>query len=135
MDARELVRLTGLTGLAVATLLGTTLPVTAGTPETRYVDDDGRAGPVDGCDGKRPAFRRIQRAINASGPGDTVLVCDGLYREQLTISGRGHRGLILRAVDPERVTLETVAGDARGASLTMDIDADLVRVVGMGLAA
>jgi len=51
---------------------------------TRIVDDDGRASLVS-CDAATPAPNSIQAAIDLSGSGDTILVCPGVYREQLRI--------------------------------------------------
>jgi nitrous oxidase accessory protein NosD len=56
---------------------------------TRLVDDDAVQCPS-------ASFHSIQAAVGAAGPGDTVLVCDGRYREQVTI-GAGKDGLRLRA--------------------------------------
>jgi parallel beta-helix repeat protein len=51
---------------------------------TRVVDDDGRASSVS-CDAATPAPRSIQAAIDLSASGDTILVCPGVYAEQLKI--------------------------------------------------
>jgi hypothetical protein len=89
--------------LLVATLLATLVagaPTGAGAASghTRWVDDDGRAGP-GGCGGSRPAASSIQAAVDASGPNDTVVVCPATYVEQVRI--RGNRdGLTLRAARP-----------------------------------
>jgi plastocyanin len=40
-------------------------------------------------------FRTIQGAVNAAGPGDTVRVSPGVYREGVRILGRGKRNLKL----------------------------------------
>jgi hypothetical protein len=86
--------------LALLASLAIAIPAGAGaaSSRTRWVDDDGRAGP-GGCGGARHAARSIQAAVNASGPGDTILVCPGVYVEQVRI--RGDRdGLTLKAVRP-----------------------------------
>src|SRR5262249_48543463 len=51
---------------------------------TRVVDDDGRASSVS-CDAANPAPRTIQEAIDLSDSGDIILVCPGVYEEQLKI--------------------------------------------------
>lgn len=81
-------------GLLLA-LLATTANATG--PTTHWVDRDGNAGP-NGCGGAHAASMSIQPAIDASGPGDTVLVCPGRYVEQVYIHGP-HAGLTLRSVE------------------------------------
>jgi hypothetical protein len=93
-------RLSSLAIVAMLASLVMAVPAGAGaaSPGTRWVDGDGRAGP-GGCGGAHRASRSIQAAVDASGPGDTVLVCPGVYVEQVRI--RGHRdGLTVRAVRP-----------------------------------
>jgi hypothetical protein len=74
----------------------------AGSVDVRYVDDDGHAGP--GCGGPRPAFERIQAAVRASGPGDTIKVCPGTYRGHVRI-GSGKKGLRIVAATTTRPVL------------------------------
>src|SRR2546423_9510762 len=42
------------------------------------------AGPDTSCD--FPLTTSIQVAVTLSNPGDTIVVCDGVYTEQVTIS-------------------------------------------------
>ena len=54
--------------------------VSASAATTRYVNN----GSVpSACPS---TYRKIQTAVNASAPGDTVVVCNGIYPEQVTIS-------------------------------------------------
>jgi hypothetical protein len=87
-----------LLSLLAAGALGA--PVGAGSPDTRYVNDDG-SGPGSCGSG---AFSTIQSAVDASGPGDTVLVCAGTYSEQVVID-ETLDGLTLRGVRPWRATV------------------------------
>src|SRR4051812_28537316 len=69
---------------------------------TRAVDDDGVQCPA-------ARYASIQAAVDAAGPGDTVLVCDGAYREQVTI-GAGKDGLRLRAQVLRRAIIQAPGG-------------------------
>ena len=85
-------------GAALASLIATvalTVPAAAGGPTTRYVDDDD-----PGCGS--PRYGTVQRAINNSNDGDTILVCPGRYVGDFEIIGElGHPDdLTIRAVDP-----------------------------------
>jgi nitrous oxidase accessory protein NosD len=55
---------------------------------TRWVDKDGSAGP-NGCSGTGTAFTTIGAALDAAVAGDTVRVCAGRYKEQVTIDTPG----------------------------------------------
>ena len=77
--------------------LVTALPVSAGEPTTRWVDDDGLAGPV-GCNQLTLASTSIQEAVDASSNGDTILVCPGDYVGQVTIDEVND--LTIKAVKP-----------------------------------
>lgn len=85
----------GLLAMAVAGVWAT--PAAAGGAATRWVDDDGHAGP-QGCGGSHTARKRIQKAVDASDPGDTVKVCPGTYTELVTIAATA--GLTLTGVKP-----------------------------------
>ncbi len=80
--------------LAVASI-GVPVAAAGGSGTTRVVDDDGRAS-VGSCDASTPASNTIQKGVNASSAGDTVLVCPGDYTEQVTI-GPSKDGLVLRS--------------------------------------
>jgi parallel beta-helix repeat protein len=76
----------GATALIAATALAVVAAPTHAAGKTRWVDDDGKAGPA-GCASARTASKRIQPAVNASGAGDTVRVCPGTYVGNVTIQG------------------------------------------------
>jgi len=92
-----------LTVLSSLALLSTLLvaPASAGGPTTRWVDDDGRAGPSN-CGGSRQVPKAIQVAVDASSVGDTILVCPGTYVGTVTI---GTSNLTVRGVQPWKATL------------------------------
>jgi len=96
----------GRTVLAlIALAAGLVMPgaeASAGSVDVRYVDDDGHAGP--GCSAPRVAFRNIQAAVKASGPGDTIKVCPGTYRGHVRI-GSGKKGLRIVAATGTRPVL------------------------------
>ena len=82
MDRRRSLAFAALTATMAAALA---LP-TAAAAKTRWVDDDGKAGPT-GCSGVAVATKAIQSAITKSGAGDVIKVCPGTYTGRLTIQG------------------------------------------------
>lgn len=74
-----------IAGLIATLAIAAALP-TAAAAKTRWVDDDGKAGPV-GCSGSATAAKKVQAAIIASGPDDTVKVCPGTYTGRLLVQG------------------------------------------------
>ena len=66
-------RMTSVGLVAVAALATSIAPASAATSTTRWVDGDGHAGP-GGCNGSATAFKKIQKAVNASNQDDTVIV-------------------------------------------------------------
>jgi hypothetical protein len=60
---------------------------------TRYVDDDKAQCPT-------AAFTTIQAAVTASSAGDTIIVCDGTYTEQVAVPP-GKDGLKLQTQDAQ----------------------------------
>jgi parallel beta-helix repeat protein len=102
---RALRRMTSVGLVVVAALAASIAPTSAASRTTRWVDNDGRAGP-GGCNGSATAAKKIQKAIDASNQDDTVIVCPGTYVEQVTI--RGNRdGLTLRSSTPFGATIKS----------------------------
>jgi len=81
-----------------AILLAT--PVVRASPATLVVDDDGFATATNCNDPLTPAYTSIQAAINAASDGDEIIVCPGIYAEQITIS---KNGLTVRSFDGSAV--------------------------------
>ncbi len=83
------------------------------TPATLRVDDDLAQFP-------NAKYQTIQAAVNASLPGDTVLVAPGSYAEQVYI-GAGHNGLTLRSQVPLAAVISLPASaPAVSAIVTID---------------
>lgn len=95
MSRFRLIRVTSLALLAAVALAA---PVGAASSRTttRWVDDDGRAGPTS-CHGTRKATTRIQSAVDRSDRNDVIIVCPGRYTGTIGIVGKAHAGLTLRA--------------------------------------
>ncbi len=90
-------RLLALAGGTLVLSLASAVPVAAASSTTRWVDNDGHAGP-GGCGGSAVASTSIQSAVTASNADDVVIVCPGTYTEQVRI--RGDRdGLIPPVID------------------------------------
>jgi hypothetical protein len=87
----------------------------------RTVDDDSTE-----CPGAE--FTTIQAAVDASGPGDRVIVCDGTYPEQVTIQGETKDGLQLVGQTPLGATVEYPATLAPPNALIHVTGADNVEV-------
>jgi len=100
--------------LATVGLVGAGTTSAGDGPNMRTVDDDG-------ADCPNAAYTSIQAAVAASGPGDRVKVCPGVYREQVTISS-GQNGLVLFSQVPRAAVIK--------APLVMLDPGDIVRVNG-----
>lgn len=85
-----------LLGAALSLSISALVPSSAGATVgvTRVVDDDGMATAANCNDTTHTAFTTIQAAVNASSTGDTILVCPGVYPEQVTIT----KSLTIRGV-------------------------------------
>src|SRR6188472_138834 len=84
-------------------------------PHTYIVDDDHLQCP-------NAAFTTIQSAVAASGPGDLIRVCPGVYQEQVDI-GPGHDGLTLFSQQPRQAII-------KAPQLAMAEPGDIVRIHG-----
>jgi hypothetical protein len=111
----------------MAALVSATLvaPTSAATVTTRWVDDDGKAGPSS-CNGTRTAHRTIQKGVNAADSYDVVKVCPGTYVGRVTIKG-ARTGLVLRAATSTTPILK--ARDDFDASTTYLVTIDHVAKV------
>jgi hypothetical protein len=92
-------------------------------PEAAWSGDGPRMYIVDDDRAQCPnaAFTSIQAAVVASGPGDLIRVCPGLYLEQVDI-GPGHDGLTLFSQQPLQAVIK--------APPVMSEPGDIVRVHG-----
>ena len=84
-------------------------------PHTYIVDNDHLQCP-------NAAFTTIQSAVAASGPGDLIRVCPGVYQEQVDI-GPGHDGLTLFSQQPRQAII-------KAPQLAMAEPGDIVRIHG-----
>ncbi len=86
--------------LLVLSVILPAIPVVRATPSILVVDDDGFATATDCDDPLTPAFTSIQAAINAASSGDEIIVCPGIYAEQIIID---KDGLTVRSFDGSAV--------------------------------
>ncbi|MBX3029063.1 MAG: right-handed parallel beta-helix repeat-containing protein, partial [Chloroflexi bacterium] len=109
-------RLATIAGIATLVTAALAAPAAAGPgTTTRWVDDDGTAGP-NGCGGSGTAFTSVQPAINASDRNDVIIVCPGTYTGQLSING-DRDGLTLRASAKWSARIRAPKADVFGESL------------------
>lgn len=87
-------------------LVGGAVPAMAKAPATWHVGPDGPSSVRQGAGScARPNARSIQAAVDASGRNDTIIVCDGVYRESTLISGQEHAGLTVKGATPWGATI------------------------------
>ncbi|MFN8622765.1 MAG: DUF1565 domain-containing protein [Chloroflexota bacterium] len=104
-----------LLSLAIAALAAGAIGAPAAAAgATRVVDSDGKGSATD-CDASAPAFRTVQKAVNAADAGDTVLVCPGTYVGRVVIPKTKDR-LVLQATRHLGATLK-VRPDGNQASI------------------
>jgi parallel beta-helix repeat protein len=87
----------------VVAVSATTLLWSSAAGATEVVDNDLVQCP-------NAAHTTIQGGVDAASAGETVLVCRGVYREAITISGAAKNRLRLRAQTVQRVTIKAPAG-------------------------
>ena len=109
-DVRRLSRL-GLAAVTALSVMAALSPTVAagGSGSTRWVDDDGHAGPRN-CSGSASAKKTVQKAVDASNQNDTILVCPGTYRGYVVV-GPDKDGLTIRGTDPWKATLMPPLGE------------------------
>jgi parallel beta-helix repeat protein len=96
-----------LIALTLGALAIGAIGVPASAATTRMVAKDGKAS-AGNCSGSGKAYKTIQAAVNASSAGDTVLVCSGVYREQVVIGAAKDR-LTLRSAVRYGATIKSPA--------------------------
>ncbi|HKE97354.1 MAG TPA: right-handed parallel beta-helix repeat-containing protein [Actinomycetes bacterium] len=99
-----------------------TLVVGDGTPYDASVYGRGRALPVtarpSGTVRRVPGrYRTIQAAVDASGPGDLVLIGPGVYREEVKVTVPS---LVIRGSDRNRVIIDGQFQRPNGIAVTAD---------------
>ncbi|MFN8519734.1 MAG: right-handed parallel beta-helix repeat-containing protein [Chloroflexota bacterium] len=94
MRSHRQVALAAISALLMLCAAAPASAASVGSRTTRWVDDDGKAGPSS-CGGSRSASTKIQSAINKSDRNDVVIVCPGSYTGLIEISG-ARDGLTVR---------------------------------------
>lgn len=106
--------------LLLAGLAASLLAAPASAATVRVVDDDGK-GSAASCDSPAKAYKKVQAAVNAASAGDTVLVCPGIYDEQVVIVP-GKDGLRLRGVGHWTAVIAPSAPEAKSEILSVLAD-------------
>jgi parallel beta-helix repeat protein len=121
-----------LLSLAIAALAAGAIGAPAAAAgATRVVDNDGTGSATD-CDASAPAFRTVQKAVNAADAGDTVLVCPGTYVGRVVIPKSKDR-LVLQATRHLGATLKVRPGSGQASIIHIAPGADRVSVKDLAL--
>ena len=94
----------------VAMAMSLTAVSSASAATTRAVDDDAQATARD-CNARTPASPTIQGAVNASAPGDTIIVCPGTYVEQVTVPAGKDRLTLISSVRRQAIIKAPATSD------------------------
>jgi hypothetical protein len=100
-----------ITPLIVVFILAMTAPTFAG--KIIYVDND---APAD--------FNNIQAAINDSNHGDTIIVAEGCYFENINFNGRNITLTSTDTCSPDVVAATIIDGSRNGSVVTFNNDED-----------
>jgi parallel beta-helix repeat protein len=131
MNAKKLVRTAGVATTAAVAVLGFQSAATAGTPTTGYGHSTVYVSPPlllpqlavpsgDAVPCKHTTIHSIQQAVTTVGPGSTVVVCPGVYDEEVDIT----QTLTLRGLPGATI-------DASNQSYGVGIGAPHVTVTGL----
>jgi hypothetical protein len=108
--------------LAAMLLCGAAVAGTAAAA-TQYVSPEGVALTNTSC--TFPGYNTIQAAVTASAPGDTIVVCDGVYNERVTVSKN------LTLAGSGNATIKAPAGTAAGDNVVQVDSAAIVTMTGL----
>jgi len=91
--------------LAAGFLAGCLIPVVATGAATYYVDQAHLSASDSNAGGEDKPFLTIGKGVSVAQPGDTVVVKEGLYRENVMLSrsGTAERPITLKGADGRRV--------------------------------
>lgn len=120
--------------LAVSALA---VPAAAGPGDTWTVGQPSTSAGTAAGSCASPDFTDIQSAVDAAGPNDTIVVCDGTYQvETVSIKGWGKRGLTVKAAHSWKATIKPTDNGYRFAALevvnTRDVTIQGLRFQGPG---
>lgn len=117
--------------LALAALAASLVAAPASAATVRVVDGDGKGSASD-CNSSAPAFKKIQKAVDAARAGDTVLVCPGTYVETVEV-GASKDGLRIRSATHWGATLRIPTGESGAVGIHIKPGAERVRVVDLAI--
>jgi hypothetical protein len=97
-------------GMLLAATAFSAAPVAAGGTDTWYVAPPTfTSGQSSGGSCASPDFTDIQTAVDAAGPFDTIILCNGTYPvDAVVIQGYAKRGLTLKAKNKWQATLKAL---------------------------